>query len=222
MGVVIRSLLVRGNEKLSPGVHHFDVPPIRTCPGRSKLCQKHCYATKGRYVFPQVIERLEWNYAQSKRSDFVDLMVDELYRKGVLLMRWHCAGDIYSPAYARKMLEVIGRSPHCTFWFYTRSWRIPTIFPLLKAISFMPNAHVWFSCDAETGYPAEVPERVRIAWMVTEEEENTERAELLFLLPSLRKRPIALPMFATVCPTELPEGKAKGTTCATCGFCWHV
>jgi hypothetical protein len=32
-----------------------------------------------------------------KRSDFVDVMSDELCRKGVILRRWHCAGYIYSP-----------------------------------------------------------------------------------------------------------------------------
>ena len=43
-------------------------------------------------------ERLRWSYEQSKRGDFVRRMSDELYRKGVLLMRFHVSGDIYSPA----------------------------------------------------------------------------------------------------------------------------
>jgi hypothetical protein len=218
---VIRSLLTQGNEKLSQGVFHFDVPAKVTCPGRSKLCTQHCYALRKRFLFPQVVERLEWNYKQSKRGDFVDRMTDELYRKGVLLMRWHVAGDVYSPAYARKMLEIIGRSSHTTFWFYTRSWRVPTIFPLLKAISIMPNAKVWFSADAETGYPAELPENVRVAWMTTDVEEDTQEADLVFLLPSIRKQLIPLPMAAKVCPTETPLGEAKGTTCATCRICWR-
>ena len=33
-----------------------------------------------------VQERLLWNYSQSKRTDFADRMVSELYRKGVLVM----------------------------------------------------------------------------------------------------------------------------------------
>jgi hypothetical protein len=219
--LTVRPLLVAGNDKLSQGVFHFDLPAIRTCPGRSKLCSGGCYATKSRYVFPQVIERLAWNHEQSKRTDFVDRMVNELYRKGVLLMRWHCAGDVYSPTYARKMLDVIGRSEHTTFWFYTRSWRVPTIFPLLKAISFKPNCKVWFSADAETGRPVEVPEGVRVAWMQTEEGEDTQASELIFLLPKLRTERIALPLVGTVCPPETPQGKARGTTCATCRRCWR-
>src|ERR1700733_11353317 len=101
-------------------------------------------------------------------------MSDELYRKGVVLMRWHVSGDIFSPAYARKILEIVGRSSHTTFWLYTRSWRVPTIFPLLKAISLMPNMKLWMSADAETGYPPEVPDGVRVAWMLTKEQEEAD------------------------------------------------
>ena len=221
MATHVRSLLVRGNKKLSQGIFHFDIPAGRTCPGKSRLCSAKCYAQKSRYAFPQVIERLAWNHEQSKLATFADRMVDELYRKGVLLMRWHCAGDVYSPTYARKMLEVMSRSDHTTFWFYTRSWRVETIFPLLKAISFLPNCKVWFSADCETGFPPEVPTNVRVAWMATEEDEDTQDAELVFLDPPLRTQRFTLPLVGTVCPTELPDGNPKGTTCATCRLCWR-
>lgn len=215
----VRPLLVMGNDKLSQGVFHFDLPAIRTCPGKSKLCSGFCYATRSRFAFPQVQERLAWNFEQSKRSDFVDRMASELFRKGVLLMRWHCAGDVYSPTYARKLLEVMSRTDHTTFWFYTRSWRVETIFPLLKAMSFLKNCKVWFSADCETGYPPEVPENVRVAWMQTEEDEDTQASELIFRVPELRRTP--LPLLGTVCPPETPEGKKKGVTCATCRLCWR-
>jgi hypothetical protein len=117
------------------------------------------------------------------------------------------------------MLEVIGRSPHCTFWFYSRSWRAPKIFPIIKAISIMPNCKIWLSADAETGYPEDVPENCRVAWMATNEEEDTEKADLVFLVRSLRKR-VPLQMAEKVCVTETPEGKARGTSCATCRVCW--
>jgi hypothetical protein len=217
---VLRPLLVIGNEKLSESVAHFDLPAIRSCPGKSRLCSKLCYATKRRYKFPQVKERLEWAFAQSKRRDFADRMVNEIYRKGITLMRWHCSGDVFSPGYARKMLEVIGRSSHCTFWAYTRSWRVPTIFPLLKAISLMPNMTLWLSCDSETGYPPEVPDHARVCWMQTEEEEVVEKAELVFLDTSLRKLSLPLAVMDKVCPAETSEGQKRGVTCATCTTCF--
>lgn len=215
-----RGLLVAGNEKLSSQAFHFDLPAGVTCPGKSRLCHRRCYARRGRFAFPQVQERLNWCYQQSKRDDFASRMVDELYRKGVLLCRWHCAGDIYSPGYAKKMLDVIERSSHTSFWAYTRSWRIPTIAPILKEISLMPNMKLWLSADTETGYPDEVPENARVAWMQTQAEEEMGEADLVFLDHPLRKQPIPLTVLEKVCPAETPEGKKRGTTCATCRYCW--
>lgn len=218
---VVRPLLVIGNDKLSQSVAHFDLPAGTTCPGKSKLCYRKCYARRNRFSYPQVQERLRWSYEQSKRGDFVERMVDELYRKGIVLCRLHVSGDIFSPAYARKLLEIIGRSSHTTFWAYTRSWRVKTIFPILKAISIMPNMKLWMSADAETGYPPEVPQGVRVAWMMTQEQEEAELADLLFLDHPLRKVRLPLAILDKVCPTETPEGKAKGVTCATCQLCFH-
>ena len=217
MSRVVRPLLVAGNDKLSAGVYHFDLPAVLTCPGRSALCESLCYATRGRFNFPQVQERLAWNYAESKKSDFINRMVEELYRKGILLCRFHVAGDFYSPGYARKVMEVIARSPHCTFWFYTRSYRIPAIFAVIEAICALPNCKVWLSADAETGYPEHVPQGARVAWMQTDEADVCEEADLVFLDRPLRK--IGLPV-ANVCPAETPLGKAHGTSCATCRVCW--
>jgi protein gp88 len=220
VGSVIRPLLVLGNDKLSPSVAHFDLPAGLTCPGKSKLCYRRCYARHNRFAYPQVQERLRWCYEQSKRGDFVNRMVGELYRKGIVIMRWHVSGDIFSQAYARKMLEIIGRSPHTTFWAYTRSWRVASIAPILQAISFMPNMKLWFSADMETGYPENIPDGVRVAWMQTLAAENTEDADLIFLDYPLRRQSLPLHVIDKVCPVEKPDGKKKGITCATCRFCW--
>ena len=220
MGKVVRSLLVAGNEKLAPSIMHFDVPAGVACPGKSQLCFTRCYARRGRFAFPQVRDRLQWSYEQSKRGDFVRRMCDELFRKGVLLMRWHVAGDVYSPAYARKMLEIMGNSLHTTFWLYTRSWRVKRIYPFLDAMSQLSNVKLWLSADSETGYPAVVPVNARVAWMQTEAGDDMEQADLVFLDHPLRKKTIPLTVIDKVCPTETPEGKARGTSCATCQFCW--
>lgn len=217
----VRGLLVQGNVKLSTNVFHFDLPAGVTCPGKSGLCHRKCYARKGRYAFPQVVERLEWCYEQSKRDDFVPRMVDEVYRKGVLLMRWHCSGDFYSPGYTRKVFEVVERSPHAAFWVYTRSWRVPAIRPLLADLAGLPNMQLWLSADAETGMPGDVPAGARVAWMRTRAEENAGGAELVFLDHPLRKQPLPLATLERVCPVETPAGKQQGTTCATCGYCWR-
>ena len=215
----VRGLLVEGNSKLAQSIWHFDTPAVKTCPGRSKLCTSACYATRGRFRYPQVVERLAWCFDQAKRADFVDRMVDELYRKGVLVCRWHIAGDIFSPAYARKMFEVMEASPQCSFFAYSRSWRIKAIEPHLRAMSFLPNFRLWYSADQETGMPPDVPEGVRVAWMQTELDNEPAEADLVFRLHRLRKLP--LPRTVMTCPTETPEGKEKGTTCSTCQVCFR-
>jgi hypothetical protein len=54
----------------------------------------------------------------------------------------------------------------------------------------------------------------------TDVDDDTEDADLVFLDHPLRKQPIPLTVLEKACSTETPKGKAKGTTCATCGICW--
>jgi hypothetical protein len=220
MGVVFRSLLSTGTGKTSAGVYHFSLPAGRSCPGKSRKCYDACYARKNRFQYPQVQERLVWAFEQSKRADFVGRMCDEIYRRGVLAMRWHISGDVYSPAYARKIMEVVGRSHFCRFWLYSRSWRVPTIEPILRVMALLPNLVVYYSADAETGPPLLVPDQVRVAWMQTEDDEPPDGGfDLLFRTQPLRTQRVPLHLAKVVCPQETPEGKARGVTCATCSVC---
>ena len=215
------SLLVMGNEKLSASVAHFDIPPIVSCPGRSTLCAARCYARRGLFVLPQVKARHRWAFEQTKRPDFVGRMADELFRSAVLLMRWHVAGDIYSPGYCRKIASVVEQSPHTLHWAYARSWRIPQIAKVLRKLARLPNMQLWYSCDAETGKPRRVPHGVRVAWMLIREGEAVPKgSDLVFLDHPLRKGAIELPTVAPVCPQEI-AGNPRGITCATCQLCWR-
>lgn len=210
--------MVQSNDKLGGSVFHFDLPAGKTCPGRSKLCHSHCYARRSRFRFPQVRERLAWSYSQSKRADFADRMIDELYRKGVLLCRFHVAGDVYSPTYARKLLSVVECSPGVRFWCYTRSYRVPLIAEVLWELAACENFQLWLSADDETGYPPHVPEGVRVAWMMTGE--PPEQADLVFAVREARPQLVRVNL-ELVCPTETTEGKRAGTTCSNCQFCWR-
>jgi hypothetical protein len=215
----IRSLLSAGTGKTGASTHHFSVPAVRACPGRSRLCTQKCYAQRGRFLHPAVQEKLKWAFEQSKREDFVDRMCGELFRKGVLACRWFVSGDVYSPGFALKMTEIVTRSEFCKFWLYTRSWRIPTIEPLLRALAVLPNMVVYYSCDSETGLPAEVPDQVRIAMMQTEDDDEPtgDGIDLLFRTHKLRKERVPLHLAALVCPQETVAGKDR--TCATCQVC---
>lgn len=213
----VRGLLVQSNEKLGGSVFHFDIPPVRTCPGRSALCESVCYARTGRFLFPQVQERLDWAFEQSKRGDFVGRMADELYRKGVLVMRWHVAGDVYSPGYAKKIKAVAEARPGVRFYLYTRSWRIEPIAAILWEIAATENVCLWLSADDETGYPPQVPDGARVAWLQTDA--VMEASDLVFATRGVRKEPSRINL-DLLCPAETDAGKRAGTTCSNCQFCW--
>ena len=212
---VLRGLLVQSNKKLGGSVFHFDLPAGTTCPGETTLCSRLCYAKAGRYVFPQVQERLAYNYTQAKRDDFVPRLVSELYRKGVILCRWHCSGDVFSLGYARKMLAVVRASPQVAFWAYSRSYRVPAIAEVLWELAECPNFSLWLSADDETGYPPVVPQGVRVAWMVTDE--PPPEADLLFATREVRRS--GRVSLDTLCPAETASGAVAGTTCSTCRIC---
>lgn len=165
-----------------------------------------------------MIERLEWCYSQAKLPEFSDILTQELHRKGVLLMRWHVSGDVFSPEYARQILKVAQDSPGTLMWMYTRSWSIPKIAEVLWEIAACENFSLWLSADDETGYPPHVPEGVRVAWMQTDE--SPEEVDLIFATREVRKDRSRINL-DLVCPTELDEGKRAGTTCCTCQFCWR-
>lgn len=223
MSVHVRSLLAQGNEKLSKSVWHFDIPPIRTCPGRSAECSVRCYGLSNRFLFPQVQDRLDYCYQMSRRKDFVKLMVDELFRKGIILCRFHVVGDLYSPAYAEKVKAIVEQSRHCTFFLYTRSHVIPTILPVIADLAKLDNMSVWLSADCSMGMPSDIPQGCRVAWMQVEENEVVpDGVDLLFRVPEIRTKPLALPLLPVICPTETPEGKKSGISCATCARCYSV
>src|SRR5438105_591801 len=107
----VRPLLAMGNGKLGQSIFHFDLPAVSTCPGRSAVCEQMCYARRGRFLFPQVQERLRWCFEQSRRADFATRMATEIRRKGILLVRVHVSGDFYSAQYAAKWLAVMRQCP---------------------------------------------------------------------------------------------------------------
>lgn len=215
----VRGLVTQANQKLGASVFHFDLPAggRGACPGRTPTCSRWCYAQRGRFVFPQVQERLRANLAASKRADFAPRLASELYRKGVLALRWMVSGDVYSPAFARKVLAVVQATPFCRHWVYTRSWRIPAVEAVLRELALVENMAVWYSADRDA-FPDAVPPRVRVAYLMTDAEDHPPRpVDLVFLVHRLRVQP--LPLALPVCGQETPAGRAAGVTCTTCQEC---
>lgn len=217
----------RGNTKLGDNVHGFSIPARKTCPDQTSLCSSVCYATKGRYRTNHVRNGLVKNHAAAKRPDFDRRAAAEIVTKGIVLVRVHPSGDVFSPTYAKAWVRIMRSCPETTFWLYTRGWRNQKIRSVLRQMARLKNVRVWFSADAETGLPRNVPTRVRVAWLMTRPTEPPPGpVDLVFRTKPLKKTPTASVTTGTgttapVCPTETGLPSAAGVTCESCKKCFE-
>ena len=164
--------------------------------------------------------RYERNLELSRRPDFARLVLAFLVLHDVGVVRIHTAGDFYGRRYARRWLAVMRKASDVVFYFYTRSWRIPAILPVLEEMASLPNVRAWFSCDRDTGIPPCLPANVRLAWLMTRPEDVPPRADLVFRTVGLRRRVQKRIGLALVCPTE--NGiTGHRTDCERCRVCWR-
>jgi len=215
------NLLTRGNGKLGEGIHAWSLPAVETCPGRSRLCQSVCYALAGRYRTRMVQDRLQENLDAALADDFVPRVVAEIRRRGVHTLRVHVSGDFFSADYARKWLDLARQSRRTRFYAYTRSWRVEDVRPVLADLARLRNVRLWFSCDADTGVPADLPAGVELAYLQHEPSDVPAGARLVFRVKRLRKEPAARIGLALVCTTETGLPQARAATCTSCRRCYR-
>jgi hypothetical protein len=213
------NLLSKGNDKIGGKIFAFNLPAGSTCPGQSAACAS-CYAQRGRWLFPNVSDALAWNYRMARRKFFVEEMTEELRRRRVKVLRLHSSGDFFSEDYVRRWVTILSRSPSVTAYAYTRSWRVPSILPALVELAALDNFRLWFSADADTGMPPEVPPGVRVAWLQEDEGDAIPAGvDLVFRVHRLRKTPRKKIGLSLVCPTE--QGREHTLTCSSCAHCWR-
>lgn len=108
------------NKKLNKGrIVVFNLPAGTTC---KSVCPD-CYAFKAQRMYTSARLKREWNLEQSKRSDFVRNMVQELQQghcKMRDIMRFHESGDFYSQEYVDKVAIIASDCPKKTFYAYTK------------------------------------------------------------------------------------------------------
>jgi hypothetical protein len=143
--------------------------------------------------------RLAENQAIAQADDFVARIITEIHRRGVHTLRIHVSGDFHDATYVHKWAAIARRCPQTTFYAYTRSWRVPSIVPALVALADRPNVRLWFSSDAETGLPIDVPTRVRVAYLQTNHQER-QTGDLIFRVRPLRRLPTISSMMSDILP----------------------
>ena len=217
-------MLTPGNRKLGGRrIWGFGLPSGTpdVCPGMSATCGAHCYAAAVARFRPVVAAAYRRNLARTRRRDFAVRLRAFLIAHAVAVVRVHIGGDFFSRRYACKWLRIMHRSPRVTFYFYTRSWRVPAVRSVIERMADLPNCVVWYSCDRDTGVPVAVPARVRLAWLATADDDVPPAGlDLVFRIRRLRHHPVA-PGGPPVCPSEDGVTRTRRVTCDRCGVCWH-
>jgi hypothetical protein len=213
-------VFTKGNSKLGKSILVFSIPAIKTCPGRSKLCERLCYADQGFFMMHNVKDRLYNNWKLSQKKHFAETVTELLndVKPGTIL-RIHVAGDFYNAEYAEKWLYILKNSPHIKAFAYTRSWRVPEIKPTLTKLAKLPNLQLWFSCDKETGRPTTVPERARLAYLMTDDSDIPRyRLDVTFRDYPVRSSIMKRLNGGIVCPPE--NGISSNVHCEQCRICF--
>lgn len=116
------------------------------------------------------------------------------------------------------MARVIETSSRTRFYFYTRSWRIPTIRPVLEQMAALPNCSAWYSCDRDTGIPDALP-GIRLAWLQVDINESIPpHVDLVFRRHGIRRRPLTQ-VSNHVCPEQDGSLRHAQIACEQCQLC---
>lgn len=197
--------LSTGNKKLiSSDETRFliwSIPAVKTCPFRTKQCEKNCYARKAEKAYPGCIESRERNLAFTESEDFVPFMVDALhyiaslknYRTAKhITVRIHESGDFYSLAYLKKWVaiaEACRDIPNIDFAAYTKS--LPYLAMLVKEGYSLDKSPITFRSSI---------------WADT----KAERIE--------ETKALNLPIYTAFAEENWPEEYTK-CQCEDCGHC---
>lgn len=217
-------MLTLGNRKLGRDrIWSFSLPSgtSETCPGMTSTCGQHCYGIALERYRPTAAAKYRRNLVLSRRRDFARRMRAFIVAHAIRIVRIHVGGDFYSSEYARKWHRIVRGSPRTRFFCYTRSWRVAAIKAALDRLSRLPNCRVWYSADRDTGVPAGVPPRVRVAWLMTAPDDVPPTSvDLIFRTRRLRRQP-PLNSGLPVCPAEDGVVRTQPATCDVCGRCWR-
>jgi hypothetical protein len=214
--------LMQCGDSLGPDILAFSVPAALTCPGATPTCPANCYARRNRYRFGSVRASLLKAWAASLDPFFAEKLIAEIRERQARVVRIHSAGDFYDLSYIRRWARVIRNCPSTTFYTYTRSWRLPGLRAAIeKLLAPLPNLKLWYSADADSGMPGDLPPGVRVTWLQADADEQVpEGVDLVFRAHRLRRRPARRIGLTLVCPTENGSTDHK-TDCGRCGRCWQ-
>jgi hypothetical protein len=132
-----------GNLKISGNTVMFNLPALKTCPGKGE-CAKYCYAEhKIQARYKTVQDSRERNYKYSKTHTFMADMIEILNRittkyTHIKYVRLHESGDFYSKTYLTKWTVIAEAFPDITFYAFTKS-------AFIQDCELPDNMIMWYS-----------------------------------------------------------------------------
>ena len=152
--IISSSIRISVTSKLD-GIRSWSLQAIDTCPGslgsdgQLVAACSGCYATTGNYRFSNVKAPREHNKEDWKRDGWENDMVAALENDDHF--RWLDSGDLYAVALARKVYNVMKRTPWVSHWLPTRMMKFRKFHAVLTAMQALPNVMVRFSSDSVLG-----------------------------------------------------------------------
>jgi len=110
-----------------PG-HSYSLPAERCRMGNflrhiPKAVCSHCYALRGRYIFPAVQRAQEKRLASISDPRWTAAISSLILRSGETHFRWHDSGDIQGLEHFKRIVAVCTNLPHVKFWLPTREYQ---------------------------------------------------------------------------------------------------
>jgi len=112
--------LSEGNSRMN--IPTFSLPAVKTCKGRTKLCEKYCYARKAERSWKNVLPSRKRNLKESKSIWFVKRMSNIISERKGKYIRIHESGDFYSQRYLNSWFKICRLNPDKKFLVYTQRY----------------------------------------------------------------------------------------------------
>lgn len=108
--------------------------PARSCPIGSVLVKlkgsvcSGCYALKGRYAFPTVLNAQQRRLDSLRHPQWVAALAFMITKKKCDYFRWHDSGDIQGLWHLENIVEVARQCPDTKFWIPTRETKVVKLY----------------------------------------------------------------------------------------------
>lgn len=110
----------------------WNIPAVVTCPYRTAMCEKFCYARKAERMYPSCMAARERNHEITLQADFAERMIFTIkaetqtkkFAGKKIVFRIHESGDFYNVEYFRKWVkiaEAFKDNENIVFLAYTKS-----------------------------------------------------------------------------------------------------